>query len=189
MGSNTPKRNRNDQTTAERTLIGGLVKHATEIPSMVISGSFMTNKDLVATVQTRVDSAQAVLSTRASWLTAVQAERDERAGTKTYVSGLRQALLVAFGNQVDTLADFGLTARALHVRTPEERLAVAAKGAATRAARHTMGARQKKAIHGSVAAKLVVTPETPPSGSTPVASPEPVGNAPAGVTPVTPHTP
>jgi hypothetical protein len=154
MGSNTPKRNRNDQTTAERTLIGGLVKHATKIPSMVISSSFMTNNDLVATVQARVDSTQAVQSARASWLTAVQADRDERARTKTYVSGLRQALLVAFGDRVDTLADFGLTARTLHVRTPEEKLAVAAKSAATRAARHTMGSRQRAAIKGTVAPTL-----------------------------------
>ncbi len=150
MGSNTPKRNRSDQTTAERALISGLVQHATAIPSMVLSGAFQTTTDLVATLQARVDSAQAVHSTRAAWLAALQAEQDERERTRTYVAGLRQALIAAFGEQVDTLADFGLTARARHVRTPEEKLAVAAKARATRAARHTLGSRQRAAIRGTV---------------------------------------
>jgi hypothetical protein len=163
MGSNTPKRNRNDQLTAERTLIGGLVLHAAAIPSMVISGAFQTTNDLVASLRTRVDSAEAVRSTRAAWLTAVQADRDKRAATKTFVSGVRQALLVAFGNHLDTLADFGLTARALHVRTPEEKLAVAEKAKATRTARHTMGRKQRAAIKGAVAATEPV-PEPPDPG-------------------------
>ena len=149
MGSNTPKRNRDDRLAAERTLIEGLIQHATAFPFMAISGALTANKDIVATLQARVDTAQAVQLTRASWLAAVLAEGFERARTKTFVSGLRQALLVAFGGQVDALADFGLTQHALHVRTPEEKIAVAAKSRATRAARHTMGSRQKKAVRGS----------------------------------------
>jgi hypothetical protein len=61
----------------------------------VISGAFQTTTDLVATLQARVDSAQAVLSTRAAWLAALQAEQDERERTRTYVAGLRQALIAA----------------------------------------------------------------------------------------------
>ena len=57
---------------------------------------------------------------------------------------------MAFAGQVDTLADFGLTARAKHVATPEEKLASTDKAKATRAARHTMGSKQKAAIKGTV---------------------------------------
>jgi hypothetical protein len=63
---------------------------------------------------------------------------------------VRQTLLLAFDGKLDTLADFGLTARAVPVRTPEQRTAAAAKAKATRAARHTMGSKQKAAIKGAV---------------------------------------
>jgi hypothetical protein len=63
---------------------------------------------------------------------------------------MRQALLVAFADQVDVLADFGLTGRKTRVVTPEEKVTAAAKARATRAARHTMGKRQKAAIKGAL---------------------------------------
>jgi hypothetical protein len=150
MGINTPKRNRIDQTTAEQTLIDGLRKHAAELPSMVISGTTRNNRDLVAILQSRIDSANAALSTRATWRTAIRTDQTLRATTKTVVSGLRQGLLVAFEGQLDTLADFGLTARAVHVATPEEKAASTAKAKATRAARHTLGPKQKAEIKGTV---------------------------------------
>jgi hypothetical protein len=45
---------------------------------------------------------------------------------------------------VDALATFGLTPRKPRVVSPEARVAAAAKAKATRAARHTMGKKQKK---------------------------------------------
>jgi hypothetical protein len=115
MGNNTPKKNRIDQTAAEQALIDGFNKHAAAIPSMVISGATQTTKDIVATLQSRIDSARAALSTRATWQTAIRTDRTLRDTTKTYVSGVKQGLLVAFAGQLDTLADFGLTARSAAV--------------------------------------------------------------------------
>src|SRR5579859_6814386 len=86
------------------------------------------------------------------------------------------------------------TVRSDSPMTAEQKAAAAAKRKATRTARQTMGKNQKKTVQGSVTAKLVVTPVAPSSGAAPVASPEPVGNAPPGVTtaapaaPVTPHS-
>jgi hypothetical protein len=148
MGSNTPRRNRSDQTTAERALLEGLLKHAQAVPSLLIAGVWIPNGDMIAALQARLDTAEAVRSTRAIWMAAVQAERAERARTRRFVSNLRQVLLVAFDEQVDTLADFGLTPRRQHGRTPDESLAVAAKSRATRAARHTLGPKQRAAIQG-----------------------------------------
>jgi hypothetical protein len=169
MGSNTPKKNRIDQTTAEETLIDGFNKHAAAMPSMVINGVMRTTKDLVATLQSRVDSARAVLSTKATWQTAIRTDQALRETTKTFVSGVKQGLIVAFAGQVDTLADFGLTARAKHVATPEEKIARAAKAKATRAARHTLGKKQKAAIKGTAAPNAPAT--TGPSASTPTTTP------------------
>jgi hypothetical protein len=169
MGINTPKNNRIDQTTAEQTLIDGFHKHAAAIPSMMIAGSVRTATDIVATAQSRVDSAKVVLSTRATWQAAIQTDRARREATKRYLSGVKQGLLVAFAGQLDTLADFGLTERVQHVATPDEKIAAAAKAKATRAARHTMGSRQRAAIKGTVAATVPVgveSAEPTPIGST-----------------------
>ena len=76
---------------------------------------------------------------------------------------MKQGLIVAFGRHIDTLADFGLTGPARHVRTPEEKLAVIAKSSATRAARHTMGSKQKEAITGTSVAQTTASPTTPPT--------------------------
>ncbi|HEY4012967.1 MAG TPA: hypothetical protein VGM06_06500 [Polyangiaceae bacterium] len=82
---------------------------------------------------------------------------------------LKQALLVAFAGQVDVLADFGLTGRAVRVLTPEERVTMTAKAKATRAARHTMGKKQKAAIKGTVtpAAAAPAAPASPAPASAP----------------------
>jgi hypothetical protein len=180
MGINTPKKNRIDLTTAEQTLIDGFNKHAAAIPSAVISGAVQTPKDIVATLQSRIDTARAALSTRASWQAAIRTDRATRDATKTYVSGVKQTLLVAFAGQLDTLADFGLTARATPVLTPEEKIARTAKALATRAARHTLGPRQKAAIKGKVTSTEPATaaPEAAPIAAPPTA-PTVVAEAPA----------
>jgi hypothetical protein len=195
MGINTPKNNRIDQTTAEQTLIDGFNKHAAAIPSMVINGVVQATKDIVATLQSRVDSAKTVLSTRATWQAAIRTDQELRDTTKTYVSGVKQGLLVAFAGQLDTLADFGLTARAKHVATPEEKIAAAAKAKATRAARHTLGSKQKAAIKGTVTptAPAPAAPAPTPNPTTPPVSPvaPPVAATPSPVTPASaepPHT-
>ena len=190
MGTNTPKNNRKDETAAWQHLIDGLNKHASTITSIVIAGASMTTKDIIGSLQSRIDSAKAAQSTRATWQAAVQADRDDRDKTKTFVSGLKQALLVAFVGQIDTLADFGLTGRKPRFATPQEKLAAAAKAKATREARHTMGKNQKAAIKGTVAptAPAPAVPSAPtPIATTPAApAPVPVTPAPTQAVPVTP---
>jgi hypothetical protein len=81
--------------------------------------------------------------------------------------------LVAFAGSIDTLADFALKARKPRTPlTPEQKAAAVAKAEATRAARHTMGPKQKAAIKGTVPATAPAT--------------QPAAPAPAPATPVTP---
>ena len=65
-------------------------------PSRSAAHSEPLTKDIVATLQSRIDSANAVSSSKATWQAAVQADRANHEKTRTYVAGLRQALLVAF---------------------------------------------------------------------------------------------
>ena len=150
MASNVPKKNQTDQTVADQKLIDGLTKHAATLPSIVIAGTSTTTANIVTKLQARIAAIKTVQTTKATWKAAIQAERTEQATTKAFVSAVKQALLVAFAGQVDALADFGLTARKVRVLTPEEKVAAAAKRNATRAARHTMGTKQKKAVQTMV---------------------------------------
>ncbi len=179
MGGNLPKKNRPDETSADLKLIAGLTKHAATVPSLVISGTSVTAKDLIAKLQARVDSANAVLTTRATWQSAVQADRVEQAATRTFVSAVRQGLLVAFGSQLDALGDFGLTPHKARVLTPEQKLAAAAKAKAT-AQRATLGTKQKAAIKGTV------TTTAPATAATPAALPPQTPTAPQPAAPTTP---
>jgi hypothetical protein len=175
MSSTTNPNNRPKQLASDQKLIDGLNKHASTIGTMLINGVGHKPADLVPVLQGRLDAARAVDAARPVWQNAVQVDRDERAKTKALVSGLRQALAIAFAGSIDTLADFGLTPRKPRVVSPEKKAAAAAKAKATRQARNTMGKVQKKDVKGAVTATLVVTPI---GGSQPA--------APAGAPAVTP---
>jgi hypothetical protein len=163
MGTNLPKKNRTDQTVADQRLIDGLTKHAAAITSLLIGGSTLSTTDIIAVLQTRIGASDNATTTRATWRAAVVTDIDEHAKTRTFLSGLRQALLVAFAGQVDTLADFGLTARKVRVLTPDQVMAAVAKAKATRAARHTMGKVQKSKITGANPTGAAVVPAPGPT--------------------------
>ncbi|HEY4015809.1 MAG TPA: hypothetical protein VGM06_20855 [Polyangiaceae bacterium] len=151
MGNNTPnKSSRPDRTSADQKLIDGMGKHGAAIPAFLIGGVSQTPAQMVAALQGRIDDANAVVTSRATWQNAVAKDKAGSALSRSYVARMRQALLVAFADQVDVLADFGLTGRKTRVVTPEEKVTAAAKARATRAARHTMGKRQKAAIKGAL---------------------------------------
>ena len=182
MGVNTPKNNRLSVIAADQALIDGLNKHASTVPTVGINGAFVPAKDIVATLQSRVDSARNAQTARATWLSAVKADTDLRDKTKTTVSGLKAAMLVLFAGQIDVLGDFGLSPRKPRVVTPEVQVAAAAKAKATRAARHTMGKKQKAVIHGTVPATISVPTGSASAPTTPTPPPVP----PATTTPVIP---
>ena len=161
MSTNKSNMNRSQQQVADQKLIDGLTKHAATIQSVVIGGTSHSTAALVAAMQARLATASAALTTRATWLSAVKEDADERANTKALVSGLRQAMQVAFAGSIDALADFGLKPRKQPAaRTPEEKASAVAKALATRKARHTMGSQQKKGVKGAVP-DIVVTTVTP----------------------------
>jgi hypothetical protein len=153
-------------------MIDGLVKHSQTLPSLTIAGTSHPTAAIIAVLQARIDAAKATVPSRAIWQTTVQADRDERAKTKAFVSGIRQAVQVAFAGSIDTLADFGLKPRKTRTpRTPEEKAAAVAKAKATRAARHTMGSKQKAKVTGAAPHAAAATPPSPAAAP---AAPKPV---------------
>jgi hypothetical protein len=127
---------RAERLTGDQKLIEGLEKHEAILPFLVIAGASFKTADVIGILQARISAAGAAVSTRAAWQTQVKADHDERAKTTTLVSGLRQALQVAFAGSIDALADFGLEPCKTRVVTPEQKAAAAAKAKATRRASH-----------------------------------------------------
>ncbi len=81
---------------------------------------------------------------------------------RTFMSALVTFIKAGYGGQPDVLADFGIqTPKARAPLTVEARAAASAKRAATRAARNTMGSKQKKGVKGTVVG-VTVTPGTAP---------------------------
>jgi hypothetical protein len=142
-------RSRIEQQTAVQSTIEGLTKHAQALPSIVIAGTTYPTSDLVTLLQARLDALNAAETARAAWQAAVQRDYAQRTSTKGILSGIRQSAQVAFAGHIDLLADFGLVGRKPTVVSPETRVAAAQKAKATRAARHTMGPKQKAGVKGA----------------------------------------
>ena len=75
----------------------------------------------------------------------------------TFMGTLVTFIKATYANQPDVLADFGIKPKARTPLSAEAKTAAAAKRTATRAARHTMGAKQKKSVKGAVVG-ITVTP-------------------------------
>ncbi len=167
------KTNNAVQLAADQALIDGLVKHAATLVTLLVAGSTVPTTDLVTVLKARIAAIKLALTTKATFMAAVAAAHAEIANTAALVSGARQALKIAFAGQIETLGDFGLKPRkAPTPLTPAKKAAAVAKAKATRAARHTMGAKQKAEITGATAA--AAAPATPPAATTEPAQPAPV---------------
>ena len=151
-----------------------------------VGGASFTVTALTALLQSYVDNREAVEASQAAARAKVQTENAQAPSQLAVLRASESMIRGTFGNSADVLADFGLTPiKARAPRTAEAKAVSAAKGAATRKARGTMGKNQKKDIKGSITAKLVVTPVTTSPASTPVDAPVPPAGAPVATPPRT----
>src|SRR5450432_2524537 len=146
-------------------LIAGANKHFPNgSQALQVGGGTFTILALTQELRGFVDNRDAVEASKAATKAKIETERVQ--------SPSQLALIRAF--QTVVRADFGLAPPKVRVtKTAVEKAVTAAKIAATRKARGTMGKNQKKAVKGSVTARLVVTPVTTSPVSTPVEAPAP----------------
>jgi hypothetical protein len=167
--------NRPDQMARDQKLIEGLTKHAGVITTLYVDGQPFTAAQAVTTLQARVNTGNAVVPAKAVYREAVKADRDERAQTKAFVSGLRQALLLMFAGQPQVLADLGIEPRkAPASRTSAQKQAAVKRALTTRELRHTMGPKKRAAIQA---------PPVPVEPATAQVTPEPAAPTPPAVAP------
>ncbi|MCL2449168.1 MAG: hypothetical protein FWD17_09490 [Polyangiaceae bacterium] len=179
------KTNRMERQVSDQALISGLNKHASTLPSLTLGGTAVPVSTITAALQARIDTANAVVVAKAAWQKAVAAARDQLAQSDPQVLQVRQALQIAYGSNLDTLADFGLSPRKpRQVATSDTNAAKAAKARATRTARHTMGSQQKKTVTGNVTG-VIVTPVT----ASPTVTAPPAAGMPSAPTPTAQASP
>ncbi len=126
----------------------GIKKDLQNVTTLPLDGVMYTPTSVVALIQSRIDAANEVATTKAKHADAIAVYKALDTKVTGAVTGLKQYVFNALGKTSPLLADFGFTPRKTTVRTPEQKAAAAAKAKATRAARGTKGPVAKLAITG-----------------------------------------
>jgi hypothetical protein len=174
-----------------KQLIAGAAKRLTGTTPIVLAGSSYTPDQITSKLQQLVNLRSAVDAAQASSRARITEENTQAPSLIALVSDLRAYVRVTFRDSPEALADFGITPKARVPLTGEAKALATAKRAATRAARHTMGSNQRKAIKGDVTGVLVTpiagTPPTVTAPSSPT-TPAPSAGPTAASSPTTPAT-
>ena len=153
-------------------VIAGIAAHFTGATTFTFGGVDYKAKEIQQLLQSRIDAASVTAATRAKWLTAAAAEKEKTTESESVLLALKSHLVTTYGAKSQIVADFGFTPK--QKKTTADTTATAVKKReATRAARRTMGKRQKRGIKG------VVEPATTAAPSAATEAPATNGAAPA----------
>jgi hypothetical protein len=162
-------------------LIAGTNKHLSNATQVMVAGGSFTPAQVTSQLQAIVNLRADVQAAKAATKAKIAAEKADMPQLRVFLDAFVAFVKAAFGTSADTLADFGLQPKKVAAPpTATAKAAAAAKRKATRQARHTMGAKQRKTVKGDVTG-IVVTPVT---AGAPVASGPTGPGAPNGGTPV-----
>jgi hypothetical protein len=118
-------------------------------PTVVLEGKPLLSADLQAQLSTYADIYQAADDAYVVYQKAIAARDDIAPQAKELRDHTRAAVKAALGRKNPELAKYGITPdKDTRPLTTAEETAKVAKAKATRAARHTMGKKQKLAITG-----------------------------------------
>jgi len=140
-----------------KQLIAGAEKLLTGTAALV--GTTFTPAEVTSKLQAIVDLRADVENAQATARARLAVEAAEMLALRVFMSAFVSHVKAAHGTSPEALAAFGIHPKARVPLTVEAQAAAIAKRAATRAARHTMGPKQKKAVKGDVTG-VVVTPVT-----------------------------
>jgi hypothetical protein len=172
MSKNISHKVRHERNTK---LAEGFRKHlAADGDGLIIHRKKRANREIDADLQRRIDAQDKVTAVRAMLQGAIMERERVEAETEAVYAAVRQTAFIMYGDAPAILSDFGLApARARRALTVGEKADAAAKALRTRAARHTMGRRQRLRIRADTDPGATPTPSplprgpriaTPPSG-------------------------
>jgi hypothetical protein len=163
-------KNKSTRQDRIRKVQAGFKKHFSKVAQFIFAGIPFTPADLDKLLQSDIEASDAADLDKAKWLATVQKQRAKRDETNPVLRAAKKFVESQFAEAPDAaerLAEFGYSLRKKVVLTAEEKAKRAEKLRATRAARHTMGKRQRKNVKGAVA-------QPPPDKGAP--APEAHGN-------------
>jgi hypothetical protein len=168
----TMKKDSKGQVAAvAKQLIAGAEKHLTGVTQVPLAGGSYTPAQITSTLQSLVNLRSDVDASKASTRAKIANEATRMPALRAFLSAFESFVKGAFGPSPDVLADFGIIPKVRVPLTVEAKAAAAAKRASTRAARHTLGTKQKKAVKGDVTGVLVTPITAPPPNVTAPSSP------------------
>jgi hypothetical protein len=156
-----------------QAFVAGTQKH-TPSGSFTLGGVVYTAAALVQLFESLVPAIAAVAAAQASAKAAVTALNGVKAKVGPVLLAYKNFLQTTYGNDPETLTDYGLEPqKAPKPRTTEQLAAAKAKAEATRAARGTTSKKKRLAVTGNVTG-VTVTPITAPAPAlSPPAQPAP----------------
>jgi hypothetical protein len=163
----TMKRNMDSTINRIRQAMAGIAKHFASTPTLALGGTQTTTKDAVATLQGAIDSIDAAAAAGKAFHEATAAQHAAIAKGNALLKVLKTLVESQLGSAESVLGDFGFTNPKPAVPDQAAKAAAVAKRAATRAARHTMGKKQRAAIKGTVTAPAATPPATPAAPAKP----------------------
>jgi hypothetical protein len=177
--------NRPTLKTRNLAVANGIDKH---VPSSIsIGGVTYTPPELKAVFTNQNAAVDAADALHKQWTDQVQVARTVGAKANAVYPLLRSFLIGQYGNDANAiLNDFGMPVpKAKGAKTVQVKADAVTKRNATRAARHTMGAVQRKAVTGASASPAApATTAAPDAHATPAAA----SAAPSPAAPVAPTT-
>ena len=183
----TTKNTKGQVVVVAKQLIAGAEKHLASVTQVPLLGSSFTPAQITSELQSLVTLRADVDASKASTTAKIANEATQMPALRAFMSAFESFVKGAFGSSPDVLADFGITRKSRAPLTLEAKAAAAAKRASTRAARHTMGSKQKLAVVGDVTG-VIVTPVRAPAPTVPTSNPTVPATSAAPTGAATPHT-
>jgi hypothetical protein len=191
MASTTKSNSPSKFQTEVQSMINGLTSNVpSTLRNMLIGGASMTIPQVLAKMQAILEMLNSVTAAKTAYQHAIATRKGELVADHAFYSNVVAYLKQAFGpTDQTTLAEFGiLPPKAKAKPSTTTRAIAAAKAAATRKARGTMGKKQKAAITTTPAPTVqVLGADGQPLGSTATAPTAPAPVAPAPSVAPAPH--
>jgi hypothetical protein len=140
-----------------KQLIAGATKHFSNTTPVVFGGSSFTLDQITSKLQMLVDLRADANAAKAVATEKIAVENAQTPALAAFMKQLTAFVEATYFHSASTMTDFGITPKAPIATTSETKAAAAVKRKATRAARHTMGSRQKASVKGDVTS-IVITP-------------------------------
>ncbi len=119
--------------------------------TFVLGGKTMRPGDFAPLLEKRIAAADDVAKAEAAWHAAVARERAVVEATHAPLARYREMLVLVFGTDLEKLAKLGVAPRRQPRKlTADEKVRKAERALATRAARGTMGPRQREKIRAAL---------------------------------------